>query len=269
MREIEDNEDLRLAVGMLRALRGWSQAELAEAAGVGTRTVSRYESGAQTPSWGAFEQIVAAVGVPILLVDGLLSWISMARSALSGRSGPGTLDPLAEATAELTHAIRQLVRSALEDSDLWDSGPPGETDRRSASELWAVLEPCPLKDQIFLVEAASEYHRWALCELICDRSLAAAAADDQSERAVELAELAVRVAELTPGGEGWKQRTRGYAMAHLAEAHRAAGDLATAKDLMERARVLWDAGKLADPGLFDSVRMAELTARTPGPQEQS
>lgn len=263
MREIEDAEDLRLAVAMLRALRGWSRAELAEAAGVGVRTVSRYESGAQTPSWGTFEQIVAAVGVPLLLVDGLLGWISMARAALSGRSDPGpAFGPLAEATAELTHAIRQLVRSALEGSDLWDSGPPGETDRRNAAELWAVLEPYPLKDQLFLVEAASEYHRWALCELICDRSLAAA---DQPGRAVELAELAVRVAELTPGGESWKQRTRGYALAHLAEAHRAAGDPATARDLMDRARVLWEAGKAADPGLFDSVRLAELAVRLPEP----
>lgn len=265
MREIEDNEDLRLAVAMLRALRGWSQAELAEAAGVGTRTVSRYESGAQTPSWGTFEQIVAAVGVPILMVDGLLSWISMARSALDGGSGSGISDPVAQATAELTHAIRQLVRSALEESDLLNPDRPGEPDRRNAAELWAVLEPYPLKDQIFLVEAASEYQRWALCELICDKSLVATA--DQPERAVELAELAVRVAELTPGGEGWKQRTRGYALAHLAEAHRAASDLATARDLMERARILWDAGKLADPGLYDGDRMADLAARLPETQQ--
>jgi transcriptional regulator with XRE-family HTH domain len=52
----------------LRALReaaGWSQAELAQAAGVSQQAVNTYERGERCPSWEAALRLAAALGVPV------------------------------------------------------------------------------------------------------------------------------------------------------------------------------------------------------------
>lgn len=48
----------------LRAERGWSQAELAEAAGTSEEWVRRIERGARSPSFDTVEAISSALGVP-------------------------------------------------------------------------------------------------------------------------------------------------------------------------------------------------------------
>lgn len=53
----------------LRRRRGWTQRELAEAAGVAKITVARLETGAQTPRPGTMAQIARALGVRITDVD--------------------------------------------------------------------------------------------------------------------------------------------------------------------------------------------------------
>ena len=116
MQRSNDVEDLRVAVGMLRAFRGWSQAELADATGLGASAVSRYESGAQVPTPQTVDRIAVAVGLPPLLTTGLLSWIRAARGVIAGKpfqtySG----DVIDAAAAELGNALAALMRAALEE----------------------------------------------------------------------------------------------------------------------------------------------------------
>ena len=47
----------------LRIERGWSQAELAERAGLPQQTISHLENGVQTPKWGNLLKIAGALGV--------------------------------------------------------------------------------------------------------------------------------------------------------------------------------------------------------------
>ncbi len=122
-----DKEDLRIAVAMLRALRGWSQAELARAAGLGASAVSRYESGAQEPSLRTFDRIVTAVGLRPPLVRSLLAWIRRARVQVLGGASPESLDDRIESGAlELAEAISALMRRAVAELEALDQ----EEERR-------------------------------------------------------------------------------------------------------------------------------------------
>src|SRR6266849_4223585 len=71
---------LGVLVAWLRALHGWSQAELAAQAGINPATISLYESGDRTPSDAAIEKLAGAAGLPRWVVDGvLLPAIALAR----------------------------------------------------------------------------------------------------------------------------------------------------------------------------------------------
>jgi len=135
MKRSDDAEVLRVAVITFRALKGWSQAELAKAAGLGASAVSRYESGAQVPTADTLARIRMAVGVPPMLAPGLLSWVRAARSAMAGGTVNDYGDDVIEAAAaELGHSLSQLMRTALEeiredyaneaDDEPWEDGPP-------------------------------------------------------------------------------------------------------------------------------------------------
>jgi transcriptional regulator with XRE-family HTH domain len=53
----------------LRRRRGWTQDQLAEAAGVGPATVARIEAGGAQPRVSTMTRIAAALGVRIVDVD--------------------------------------------------------------------------------------------------------------------------------------------------------------------------------------------------------
>jgi serine phosphatase RsbU (regulator of sigma subunit)/transcriptional regulator with XRE-family HTH domain len=99
----------------------------------------------------------------------------------------------------------------------------------------------------------------ARVEKLCAESIAAAA--DEAGRALELAELAVQVAELAPGGEGWRSRLQGYAWAHAANARRVAGDLTGADAACAHAWKLWQAGAAGDPdGVLEETTLLRVEA---------
>ena len=116
-----DKEDLRIAVAMLRALRGWSQAELAQAAGLGASAVSRYESGAQEPSLRTFDRIVTAVGLRPALVRSLLAWIRKARAGVLEGASPDPLSDFIESSSlELAEAFSAMLRAAAASMEAYD-----------------------------------------------------------------------------------------------------------------------------------------------------
>jgi transcriptional regulator with XRE-family HTH domain len=108
-----DPEDLKLLVRFLRSLRDWGQAEMAEAAGVDSSSISHYETGKTVPPRRTVERIAAAVGVPMSLVDAcLLPAIAAARATVASPSGEDC-DDLTKATAELDQALSGIGRSAV------------------------------------------------------------------------------------------------------------------------------------------------------------
>src|SRR6185436_4445510 len=72
---------------------------------------------------------------------------------------------------------------------------------------------------------------------------------------------AVRMAELTPGSEGWRSRVGGRCWGYLANALRVKGDFPASDEAFLRSDRLWQAGAAADPGLIlDGMILLELRA---------
>jgi tetratricopeptide (TPR) repeat protein len=130
--------------------------------------------------------------------------------------------------------------------------------RQQAQVLWERLKKHPAERRLLLVEDSRKFRTWALCERVAAESIEAAGEDPKE--AVRLAQLALRIAELCPGPEAWRWRLEGYAGIHLANAHRAAGNLPPARAARGRAKKRWEAGAPADPGLLNEALVLGLEA---------
>ncbi|MES1240168.1 MAG: hypothetical protein ABUT39_00975 [Acidobacteriota bacterium] len=141
-------------------------------------------------------------------------------------------------------------------------------DREAADRLWRQLQasgaPGEWKERIL---GDSAFQGWALCERICDESLERAEFDP--EGAEELAALAVTIAPKVLGEPAVVSGAQEYAWAHLANARRARGDLASAREAMHRAESFFT-GAMAGiwPTMFRRQRTTVLTVRLLAEQGQ-
>jgi transcriptional regulator with XRE-family HTH domain len=262
MADLADPEDLKLLIRVLRGLRQWDQSTLAEAAGMDPSSVSHYETGRTVPPRKSVEVLAAAVGAPMAYVEGaLLPVLAAGRVAATPFSAEELADPDQEAAdldQALVAAVRSMVAFFLEALEAarpkpWErTGRLSPEDRSLAAGLWERLEPRTADERLYLVESCREFQFWSLAERLCRESEEAL---PDRDRALELARLAHRVAELTPGEPAWRSRLEGYALGFLANAQRAAGDLAAAEATFARAGQLWEAGATGDPGWLGEGRL--------------
>lgn len=260
MEEELRNEALKVLIRLLRWLRGWDQAKLAAAAGMNESSVCHYETGHSVPPRRTVERLAAAAELPMFFVDACLL------PAIEAACGMGIPFADLEEEAGLENVLSGMVRSALsaflvaaEEREPWEgAGRPVAEDRLQALDAWSRLETCTPEDRLFLVEFCREFQTWSLTELLCHAS--GEAASDRADRALELAGLACRVAELAPGEKAWHSRLQGYSLAFFANAQRVAGDLPGAEGTFARAWKLWNTGDSADPGLLEEWRLLTLEA---------
>ena len=112
-------EDVRIAIVLLRSLRGWDQKDLAEVLGTSASSISRYESGETVPPDRTFDQIVAVVGLPAPLTARLFAWI---RAARAGIAKPATLQQKLDVLAyQFTDHMYEVFREA---ASVITQGPP-------------------------------------------------------------------------------------------------------------------------------------------------
>jgi tetratricopeptide (TPR) repeat protein len=104
------------------------------------------------------------------------------------------------------------------------------------------------------VESIRELRNWALCERICAESLELADLD----QALELAGLALEIAERARLETAWSKRLQGYAWAHLGNARRRSGDQDGAEEAFNRFHELWEKGEAWEPELLDAERVRRL-----------
>jgi transcriptional regulator with XRE-family HTH domain len=225
-----------VAVGLIRALRGWNQSVLAKASGIDKSLISRYERGAKVPSLRTLERLCVAAGVPFSWIERRLPEIAEALAALKEKlsGAPGAPSPESfSASGEAEPALVEF--GAL-------TRPTPEKARSEAQELWLLFEKRTASERRILVEGAREYQGWAFCEQLCSASEREALNDPS--KAVELAELAVRVAELSKGEHALIE---GYAWAFLGNARRVQGDHPGADEAFNLFESLWRAGNLGNP----------------------
>jgi transcriptional regulator with XRE-family HTH domain len=242
-------------LSVLRAVQGWPQNELADALGVGAPLLSGYESGDKTLSRERLEEIVARMGLPAEAVDRTQAYLLSIR-ALSPPEG-GTLPGSARAEAGVAR-FRDVAEAFARTLVALPAERRAEDARRQARDLWDRMKKVSPRERRALVKATQEFRSWALCELVCERSLEAAA--DRADRALELADLAVYIAEMAPGEQTWRKRLRGYALAHLGNAKRVGGDLPAADEVFARAQKFWKAGEEAGVEFLSEAQFLGLEA---------
>jgi hypothetical protein len=116
--------------------------------------------------------------------------------------------------------------------------------RAEAPRLLAELTPLDPEDRLARLHAAPRFVSWGLCELLVRKSCQTA--PEQAAEAVHLADLAVHVADMIPGGEpfeeSWVYQLRSLTWAGLGNARRVQGDLSGMERCVEMSDSWWEAG---------------------------
>ena len=250
-----------LTLTLLRSARSWTQKELAQAANASSNVLSGYETGFRRLSLQKLEDLSAAMGFGPEVVDAALLAVEIVRGVISPPP-----DSLVNLTVEEWRCIqRARAASAREGAEktgavLLESARSirAREERRVAGEHWERLRLLSPRERRALVESERELQSWALCERLCAESEKAAA--DEASRALELADLALQVSQLVPGGEKVRSQIQGYAWAFVGNARRVAGNLSEADQAFVESERLWQFGAPSGPGLLDEARLLDLKA---------
>ena len=253
---------LALALTYIRTASGWTKTRLALALGFADESlISAYERGAKPLTREKLDSLVEPLGHSPEAVDVLL----FAHGLIfpEPHAGPTStirisleeghrIDRVAMAAGRI--AAEEIRRELRRRQNL----ERREAERQEAQKLWARFKTAVLKDQRDLVLAFPEFWNWALAERVSHESERSAA--HKVEEALELANLALSIAERVPGEPSWRHRVEGYCWAYIANARRVANDLSGADKAFARAWDLWRAGSESDPELLAEWRLFDLEA---------
>jgi tetratricopeptide (TPR) repeat protein len=249
---------LSLALSFGRLAEDLTQKELSERSGIPDLSVLEK---AREPERRKVEELFAAMGRAPQEVDLALFCTDLLR-----RPAPAVASPV-EPTPEESRTLH--TAAALEAVGVFDATlelltqalreEKAKVHRQEAGVLLKDLLRRPSAERWRMVEEYEAYRTWALCEAVALESEKWAAHD--ADAALDLARLAVRMAELTPGSKEWRSRVGGRCQAFLANAWRVKGDFPEADEAFCRSDRLWQAGAAADPGLIlDGSRLLDLKA---------
>jgi transcriptional regulator with XRE-family HTH domain len=250
-----------VSVTALRRSRGWTQDALATRAGLPRRRLSRIEAGQSAPTPEEMASLTAALGCGPEDVGSVLLGLQGAAPAPEPRT---PVDPTPAQRGRIRQTATRVGLATVEllERQVVEHLRTGNArqDRRAAARLWKRLRELPAARRRLLVEKAREFQTWGLAERLAEESARAAAAD--AKRALELARLAVRVAELSPGPTAWRSRLLGWVTAFLANALRVSSDLPGAAAAFARAWQLWKEGEEAETEgvLLAAWRLPDLEA---------
>jgi tetratricopeptide (TPR) repeat protein/transcriptional regulator with XRE-family HTH domain len=237
-----------LVLFILRNARGWTQRELATALGMEEKKLCRYEISAIL-SREELDFLVEPLGFPPETVDTLLSAlrrISPLPEAVATSPVPLTAEErerIARTAGTVGRSVEEALNAELTRMKQKDTAAAA---KREAEALWRHLAALRPPERREMVEAFPVFHQWALAVRLCEASLKAAA--DKPAAALELAALALLIAEKAPGEERFGRRLQGWCWGHVANARRVATDFDAAGEAFARAWQLWRAGEPAEPG---------------------
>ncbi|HSS78789.1 MAG TPA: tetratricopeptide repeat protein [Thermoanaerobaculia bacterium] len=256
----KNDPESRLALVLFRSSLLLEKGDFARAADIAPGQYGFYERGERPTPRNVLEKAAIAAGFPLYLLDLLLWVIRSFRAVVRGKSRADRA--FAEGFfVELVALVRQAVDLILE--PVRAARPagialPASEDRLAAAALWAHLETCTAAERRMLVEELAEYRTWALCERVARESIHAA--PNHPKEALELAELALLIAELVPGEALFCSRLKSYAWAHVGNGRHVCNDLPGADEALARARKLWEAGAGEDSGLLNEAWLPWIEA---------
>jgi tetratricopeptide (TPR) repeat protein len=241
----------------LRSARGWTGQDLAAATGLSSKSISIYER-ERAPSTKTLEGFGAAMGYDSAAIASVELGLTLALGTPGEPLSP--VEPSPEELRRLQRAAAEISLSSYKLAEehllrVFRELRIGQS-RDTAARLWSDLKDLRPEKRRLLVETSGEHQSWALAERLCHES--AEAASNRADLALELAGLALRVAELSPGSELWRWRLLGYCLAFLANALRVSNDMRGAGETFARAWELWEKGGPADPGVLAEWRVLSL-----------
>ncbi len=250
---------LSLALKLGRLAEDLTQKEVEERSGV--PDLSALETNRE-PERRKVEEIFAAMGRPLPEeVDTALFCTDLLRRPETPLLSP--VEPTLEEARALTAAAAleagAVFHVTLEQLTQILRETKAKVHRQEAEPLLKDLLRQPAAERWRMVEEYEGYRTWALAERTAFESEKKAA--HNADAALDLARLAVRMAELTPGSEEWRSRLGGLCWGFLANAARVKGDFPAAEAAFLRSDRLWLAGAAADPGqLLDGTLLLGLKA---------
>ncbi len=255
-----------LALAYLRSAAAWSKSRLGRALGLADESlISHYERGTKPLTREQLESLLEPLGYPSEAVDVLLfAHRLIFQEPLEESASPIALSPEEHRTIDRAvmaaawtagHLAAEEVRSEMIRKRKQEKA---DAAREEAEGLFLGLMAGSPKERGVLVEVFPDYWKWALAVRLCEESLRQTV--NRPTEALDLAELAVSVAERAPDEEGWRSRLKGYCWAHLANARRVANDLAGADEAFVQAWDLWRAGANSGPELLAEWRLFSLEA---------
>lgn len=245
--------DRAIVLAFIRQGQGWSQADLAREAGTAPNVINDYERGRKPLTRPRLEQLLACLAVPADRIEATLSCLAGNRAAAMAPAGPGSLFPEARPQIDRLalgygRLLEDFTRSTLHRLTLDGEALHG---RQTAELLWRRLKPHTAAERRLLVEEVRKYRHWALVERLAAESIERAA--NHPREALELAELALAVAERVPGDAAWRSRLTGHAWVHIANGQRVCNDLHAMEAALARGLKLWENGEPGDPGLLNAA----------------
>jgi tetratricopeptide (TPR) repeat protein len=236
------------ALAILLAGAHRTEKEMAAAAGLRPGTISSYVSGWKKLSMKTLLRISRDAGFALAEVEDALD--------LAARLSPGYADPVHASglAAEIGRIAERLAAErlpqALQEAVPWE-------ERRRFRELWAGKKDLAAKEWKALLAQSPELVRWGLCERLAEESENAAA--DDADRALELAELTLWVAERVPSADN-PLRCQGYGWGFAGNARRVKGQLDESVKAFALSARLWQEGAAGDPCFLDGARLLDLEA---------
>jgi transcriptional regulator with XRE-family HTH domain len=229
----KNDPESRLALVLLRSSRLWDQAELARAARIAPSQISVYERGERATPREVLERAAEAAGFPVYLLDTLLWTLRSFRTVARGRSRPDRV--FAAAFAAEMIALAQKTADMV----LAPLAQPSRPEPVDVAELWANLEGSTAAERRMLVDDLEESWSGELCLKVATESLRKAPDDPE---ALELAELALLIADRLPEQDPERRHLQGYIWAHVGRARRGQGDEPGAQKAFARSSELLDTG---------------------------
>lgn len=224
----------------LREEAKWTQTQLEEAADLPATAVSKMERGIRSLSRMETERLARIMGYPEGWVDRTLAAADQLPRRQPPDDSPAALSEAENRVVEgfalaasrrLAGAVRKKFGPVLQ-AARW------QADRKAAGKVWKRLSRATKEDRIALVVGASEFQTWAVCERLCFESIREASHD--ADQARDLAELALTVAERSPGNKTWRNVLTGFALAFVANSWRVLGDFQQANRTMQRSDELFN-----------------------------
>ena len=258
------DHDARLVYVLLRYSDYLDQAGFSSITRTAASQVSLYLRGERTLPEDILERAADARGFPRVLLRPARLAIRSFRAAAKGWSRADRMLAetfFADLLALSGEALEVIFAAGTPAAQPRVPAVPRAEDREAAAGLWLKLERRNPRQRLAMVEEIEEFQTWALCELVSAKSIEVA--PSSPAESLELAGLALRIAQVCAGDKLLCQRAEGYAWFHVANARRVTNDLPGSGAALATGIKLWKAGASGDPGLFEEtwVLWIEATIR--------